>query len=119
MKDSFNQIQMTVSGIRCDNKTCDYLDEDVTLDQFPEYINKPCPKCGENLLTQEDYDNTVAMLDLVKTLDAGLEHVNTKNTIKPITPTYFEAELEKIDGKYVIGDLKQSTKDNNYETNNL
>lgn len=27
------------------------LDEDMA-----NWINKPCPKCGENLLTQEDFD---------------------------------------------------------------
>jgi hypothetical protein len=45
------------SLITCDNKACDYTipynkgEETDTI----KYINMPCPKCGENLLTREDY----------------------------------------------------------------
>lgn len=45
------------SLIDCDNPKCDYKipysveDEKVIV----KYINMPCPKCGENLLTKQDY----------------------------------------------------------------
>ena len=52
--------------IVCDNPTCDYelntidipsdLDKEELLRCF---IDRPCPKCGENLLTVEDYLNAV------------------------------------------------------------
>lgn len=38
----------------CDNPTCDHTEGDgMTLDikDLEPYLNKPCPKCGENLLT--------------------------------------------------------------------
>jgi len=44
--------------IECDN--CDFVipnEDPRNPGDGKEYINKPYPKCGENLLTQEDYDN--------------------------------------------------------------
>lgn len=47
--------------IECDNLECDYkiLNEapsSVTItEDSKQYINMPCPQCGENLLTLEDY----------------------------------------------------------------
>jgi hypothetical protein len=43
-----------IKGIKCDN--CDYADMEVPFSDYTNWINKPCPKCGENLLTQQDYD---------------------------------------------------------------
>ena len=45
--------------IVCDNEACDYKIKNEGGDfnvETKQYINMPCPKCGENLLTQEDYD---------------------------------------------------------------
>lgn len=49
---------MEIKGIKCDNKNCNYENDDVKFEEYPSYINKPCPVCGSNLLTQIDYDNT-------------------------------------------------------------
>lgn len=43
-------------AVVCDNVDCDYEilnDENAMYSKF--YIDMPCPKCGENLLTLEDY----------------------------------------------------------------
>ncbi len=45
------------SSIVCDNTKCSYT---VPYSEEEEkniisYINKPCPLCGENLLTEQDY----------------------------------------------------------------
>jgi ssDNA-binding Zn-finger/Zn-ribbon topoisomerase 1 len=50
-------IEKQESLIECDNEKCDFTvayceEEEKHLDL---YINLPCPKCGENLLTMEDY----------------------------------------------------------------
>jgi hypothetical protein len=53
----------------CDARGCDYTEYVGTVS--PEYIGKPCPKCGANLLTQEDYDAampTFALLEALRTL---------------------------------------------------
>lgn len=44
--------------IECDNKNCDYVIKNPTKDpneSIKHYINIPCPKCGDNLLTEKDY----------------------------------------------------------------
>lgn len=44
--------------IVCDNKTCDFKIQNPTGDineDISSYINIPCPECGQNLLTEEDY----------------------------------------------------------------
>lgn len=43
------------TSIICDNPDCDFeipYDEDIAIESF---INIPCPKCGDNLLTFDDY----------------------------------------------------------------
>lgn len=46
-------MEITLKGIKCDY--CDYRDDEVKSLDYPEYIDKPCPKCGHNLLTKKDY----------------------------------------------------------------
>lgn len=54
-----NIIVTDHGGIVCDNPNCDFKDADASFETFGEYLNKPCPKCGDNLLTQQDYDNAM------------------------------------------------------------
>lgn len=54
-----------VSGIKCDKPGCNYADAEVKFEDYPNWINKPCPECGENLLTQQDYDFCNNMENLV------------------------------------------------------
>lgn len=49
-----NALELQVLGIKCDNENCDYKNEDVKVGEFDEWLNKPCPECGENLLTEAD-----------------------------------------------------------------
>ncbi len=54
--------------IQCDNPLCDYVIKNETKDinaDISMYINKPCPKCGENLLTEEDYHTSKKLLKYV------------------------------------------------------
>jgi hypothetical protein len=41
--------------LKCDAPGCDHIESHGVL--VAEMIDKPCPKCGANLLTREDYDN--------------------------------------------------------------
>lgn len=46
-------------AVVCDNKRCDYKvknEEPYLPMNIQKYINQHCPKCGENLLTEEDYN---------------------------------------------------------------
>lgn len=44
-----------VGGIKCDTKGCDWHDDSVIFNDYPNWVNKSCPKCGGNLLTQKDF----------------------------------------------------------------
>lgn len=41
--------------VTCDNPNCDYTVTYYDDKYLILFIDKPCPKCGENLLTKEDY----------------------------------------------------------------
>jgi hypothetical protein len=55
-------IEMKSTGLLCDNPVCDWKDESIGLENFREWLNAPCPKCGSNLLTEEDLTNVEAMI---------------------------------------------------------
>lgn len=63
-------LEMNIKGIKCDN--CDYRDEDVKFEDYKEWLNKPCPLCGENLLTKADYDSTLELINLVNFMNSIL-----------------------------------------------
>lgn len=112
---TYNNIEVSDGGIVCDNPNCDWSDSLITFDMASEWINKPCPKCGENLLTEDDYGrwkitqdsidliNQMSPEDLTKlvsTMDIeeikklpifssaiGLEILNNLDTTQPITAT--------------------------------
>lgn len=54
-----------MGGIKCDNPKCNYKDDSVRVDEYPQYLNKPCPICGENLLTEADYKSFMTVLKVV------------------------------------------------------
>ena len=50
-------IEKQQNSLVCDNPKCDYTVDctDDTEKSLVLFIDKPCPKCGETLLTKEDY----------------------------------------------------------------
>ena len=63
-------VQLNIGGIKCDNEACDYRDDSVKVETYPEWVNKPCPKCSANLLTEADYQNVVMMLEIAKMMNS-------------------------------------------------
>lgn len=57
-----NLIQVTT--MKCDNDECDYITSDVDNSTVHKYLHKPCPKCGESLLTEDDLSKLHTILDL-------------------------------------------------------
>jgi len=56
-------------AIICDNPKCDFTIENESKEfdvDIKPYVNMPCPKCGENLLTEKDYNDSVQMVKAVK-----------------------------------------------------
>lgn len=55
--------------VECDNPECDYKIENTTKDPFictKNFIDMPCPKYGQNLLTKEDYQASEKFLNVAK-----------------------------------------------------
>ena len=40
-----------VKGLKCDNPSCDWSNMLVSFEEFENWVGKPCPKCGEVVLT--------------------------------------------------------------------
>lgn len=70
------------NGLKCDH--CDWEDKDIPYAEFEGWVDKPCPKCGENVLTQEDYNQ---VKELVEVITKAME------TVKNMSPEE-RAELE-------------------------
>lgn len=49
------QVKVKIEGIKCDNPGCDYVNTSVNINNFQEWVDKPCPQCGEILLNKSDY----------------------------------------------------------------
>lgn len=49
------------TGLKCDAPGCDWSDPSITRAQYPDYRNAPCPKCGANVLTDEDWNIVLNM----------------------------------------------------------
>ena len=58
-----------IGGIKCDNRECDFMDDSVKVEDYNNWLNRPCPKCGENLLTEEDYNNVQLLMSMVNTIN--------------------------------------------------
>ena len=65
-------INITKSGIQCDKPSCDY--NDVNIESSVDMIDTPWPKCGENLLTREDYERYELFMANVNFINSLPEH---------------------------------------------
>ena len=75
--------EVTISGLKCDS--CSYCDEDVSVFEFESYIDKPCPGCGESLLTPEDYRNTLALIGIAALSNEESPPVDTNLSVERAT----------------------------------
>jgi hypothetical protein len=88
--------------IVCDNEKCDFTipyseEEEKYLDLF---IDVPCPKCGENLLTEEDYIQHQKLLKVVNFINRWFSW---------ITIFYSKKELDE-NGKTVLVQVHKGIK---------
>lgn len=90
-----DKIEIKQSGLQCDNKKCDWKDLSIPHTDYEKYIDFPCPKCGENVLTEHDYSLSVIFhnaVDLVNSMteeeqDTILKAIGadiTDNTIRRV-----------------------------------
>jgi hypothetical protein len=72
-----------IKGIKCDAPGCDYHQDDEPVNEgFREWLNRPCPKCGANLLTQADLDATERMLKYVSAVNKALSPITEHAGLK-------------------------------------
>lgn len=76
-------INLNIKGIKCDNPNCDFLDKTVEFKDYKAWLNKPCPRCGSNLLTNSDI-NTVKIM------------IGIANLINPILRPFAKPDTKKV-----------------------
>lgn len=59
--------------LKCDAVGCDHVEEIEALTE--DLIGKPCPKCGADLLTREDYTQGAALEAMMNALLKGIPAV--------------------------------------------
>ena len=64
------RIEVNSGGLQCDNPSCDWTDSTIEVENYKDWLNAPCPKCGENVLTEEDLTNTLMMRSIVNMVNA-------------------------------------------------
>lgn len=84
-----------VEGLMCDNKNCDYKDEAIPYEEYENHVNKGCPKCGENLLTQFDYDFVENAVEEAK-LIAHITNMEAMTVGNPVEKEPVETECGKV-----------------------
>lgn len=81
--------------IECDNKQCDYVVKNESKDpneRIDKFINTPCPKCGQNLLTEEDYMTWVKLMNKINWINKWFSWLtiftSKKNKVKSTVKVY-------------------------------
>lgn len=65
-------INYNISGVKCDAKGCDYVDDTARLEDYEKYLNAPCPKCGAPLITEADLLHVQKMVKLADVINAAV-----------------------------------------------
>jgi len=47
--------------MKCDAEGCDWMVEIDGPEEWPSWRNQPCPKCGANVFTDEDYQAIIVL----------------------------------------------------------
>ena len=101
-----NAAELTIKGIKCDH--CDYRHEGyIPPEDYKKWLNKPCPKCGANLLTEKDYKITLALLAITR-----LINIFTPKRKRKGKRLKYSVEMDgtgKVEFKPAEGDDKNAT----------
>jgi len=65
----------SLGGLKCDKPGCGYIIKDVPVKDYKDWINKPCPLCGSNLLTEADYQCFMKTLSFVNGVNSLFSHL--------------------------------------------
>lgn len=89
-------VKANISGIKCDNKECSYRDDAVKCEDYGDWLNKPCPECGSNLLTESDYVVVLRMLKIVNRLNTFVTKITPSFLRKKVKPLEESKNLTKV-----------------------
>lgn len=56
------RASLGISGIKCDREGCGFADMTVQFSEYPKWLDKACPSCGDPLLTKEHLQEVEAMI---------------------------------------------------------
>ena len=102
---SKNLIDISIVGLKCDNETCDYEDNTVKFEDYDQYLNKPCPECGESLLTPEDLETSKQMRAIANMINGMGEALFPEGDEKFASRVQVELKM-KGDGSVEFGEIK-------------
>lgn len=81
------KIDTYIHGLKCDNPNCDYVNSNIPFEQYEQFIDYPCPKCGQSLLTIEAYNACVSLKnigDFISKLTFGAKNNSDMAAILPM-----------------------------------
>lgn len=86
-------IEVKQGGLMCDNPKCDYVNN-IPSTEYPQWVNRPCPKCGENLLTESDYRFWKILMFFVRILNKILPKPKVDDEAETVSVHYHNGKLE-------------------------
>lgn len=69
--ENHSNIEVTQSGgLQCDNPNCDWSDMTIPVSEYDKWVNKGCPKCGECVLTEDDFNKTNQLMSAINMINS-------------------------------------------------
>lgn len=90
-----NNMDMEVYGLKCDNTECDWSDMTIPFEDYEKNVNAPCPECGENILTEEDYNQLVQMKQATEMVNK-MSPEQIEAMVANLSPEQIDAALDMM-----------------------
>lgn len=90
----YQLIEFQISGIKCDNELCNYDNPNVSLADYTAWVNKPCPKCGSNLLTEKDYKTVCSFVVLAHKINKWANKLLPEFVLRRLTKNKTVKDIE-------------------------
>ena len=110
-------IKLNFGGLQCDNPTCVYRDDSVKREDYEASVNKPCPECGESLLTPEGYKKVLEMEKKAEIMNNFINRLpkSIQKSILKEDSTHTRIPLKSDGEGNIIADMDKVYKDENVE----
>lgn len=100
-------MEVKIEGIKCDH--CTWSDMRVKFEDYKNWVNRECPECGSNLLTEKNFSECLALKDLepvLKFMTGEIEEVEVENEHFKFSNGVFQRLSDEF-GKHVLKILKE------------